>query len=157
MPNEPSPLLLMLAFVAVIVGGMATATQAPINAALNRAFSDPILVACFSFFVGFAVLLVVWLVSLLVRETGFVMPQSTGVPWWAWVGGTLGAIYVLAALWAVPMLGMVTIVAAMVLGQLLAALLIDAFGVFGIAVREISLTRILAVLMVMGGLVLSRL
>lgn len=156
MPHEPSPLLLVIAFVAVIVGGMATATQAPINAVLNRAFDDLLLVACLSFFVGFAVLLVVWLISLGMRPTGFVAPDLSLVPWWAWVGGSLGAVYVMATLWAVPKLGMLTIVAAMVLGQLLAALVIDTTGAFGLIAREITLTRILAVLMVMGGLVLSR-
>lgn len=156
MPNEPSPLLLAFAFVAVIIGGMGTATQAPVNAVLNRAFDDPLLVACVSFFVGFVVLLLVWLASLAVRPTGFSLPEFSSVPWWAWIGGSMGGLYVIATLWAVPKLGMLTIVAALVLGQMLAALIIDTTGAFGLIAREISPTRILAVVLVLGGLFLSR-
>jgi transporter family-2 protein len=68
----------------------------------------------------------------------------------------LGTVYVLAALWSVPKVGVLTVVAAAVFGQLMAALVMDAVGAFGLAAREISLTRILAVIMVLGGLVLSR-
>ena len=79
------------------------------------------------------------------------------MPWWAWFGGTLGTIYVASSLWAVHVLGVVTMVAALILGQLLAALALDASGAFGMAVREISPTRIAAVGCVAAGLVLSRL
>ena len=45
----------------------------------------------------------------------------------------------------------------MIFGQLAAALLLDATGAFGMPVHQISLTRLLAVLCVGVGLVLSRL
>jgi bacterial/archaeal transporter family-2 protein len=56
----------------------------------------------------------------------------------------------------VHVLGVVTMVAALILGQLLAALALDATGAFGLAVREISPTRVAAVALVAAGLVLSR-
>ena len=49
-----------------------------------------------------------------------------------------------------------TFVAALVFGQLAAALIIDTTGAFGLAVREISATRLLAIGLVAAGLVLSR-
>jgi len=69
----------------------------------------------------------------------------------------LGAWYVVAAVWGVASLGVVTLVAAMVFGQMAAALVIDATGILGMTVREITPTRIAAAGMVLGGLVLSRL
>ena len=69
----------------------------------------------------------------------------------------LGAAYVWAAAWTVGTLGVVTMIAGLVFGQLAAALLIDATGAFGVAVREVSPTRLAAVALVGAGLVLSRL
>ena len=157
MPSEPSPLVALFAVLAVVVGGMAIATQAPINAQLNRAMGDPVLTACISFFVGFLALLAIWCASLLLRSQPFVIPDLAALPAWIWIGGVLGTIYVLAALWGVPRVGVLTVVAAAVFGQLVAALVIDSVGAFGVAVKDISFTRILAVLMVLGGLLLSRL
>jgi transporter family-2 protein len=157
MPSEPTPLVLVIAIVSVVLAGMAISTQAPINATLNRTLADPILTACISFFVGFVVLLIIWGVSLLVRGQGFAVPDLSGMPAWIWVGGALGTIYVLATLWSVPKLGVLTVVAAAVFGQLMAGIVIDAIGAFGLEARAISPTRILAVVLVMGGLLLSRL
>jgi transporter family-2 protein len=71
-------------------------------------------------------------------------------------GGVLGATYVLSATWGVSQLGVVTMVAALVLGQMAAAMVIDATGVLGMAAREVSLQRVMAAGLVAAGLVLSR-
>jgi transporter family-2 protein len=42
------------------------------------------------------------------------------------IGGALGAFYVWTVLWAIPTLGALTTITALILGQLSAALLIDA-------------------------------
>ena len=157
MSTEPTPLILALAVGSVIVGGISIATQAPINATLNRTLADPLLAATISFFVGFVILLGCWFISLAVRGQGFVIPDLSPLPWWAWIGGALGTTYVLAALWSVPKIGVVTVVAAVVFGQLVASMVIDTFGLFGIEPQDISLTRVLAAAMVMGGMLLSKL
>ncbi len=142
----------LFALLAIAVGGACIATQAPINSRLGSHVGDPVAAAAISFIVGAIVL------SLIVLARGAVPSgaQMAAAPWWAWVGGALGAIYVWAAVWAVGTLGVVTMVAALIFGQLAAALALDAIGAFGLQVREISWTRIAAVVMVAGGLVLSR-
>ncbi len=142
----------LFALLAIAVGGACIATQAPINSRLGSHVGDPVTAAAISFIVGAIVL------SLIVLARGAVPSgaQMAAAPWWAWVGGALGAIYVWAAVWAVGTLGVVTMVAALIFGQLAAALVLDAIGAFGLQVREISWTRIAAIVMVAGGLVLSR-
>ena len=142
-----------IALAAIALGGAAIAVQAPINARLAAHVGDPVAAAAISFLGGFLVL------GLLTVIRGAVpgLTETTLVPWWAWLGGALGAFYVWAAIWSVGMLGVVSLVAALIFGQLAAALLIDATGAFGVVVREISPTRILAILFVGAGLVLSRL
>ncbi len=142
-----------IALIAIAVGGMAIATQAPINSRLASHVGDPVAAAAISFGVGFAVLAAITIL----RGGVPGMAQMASAPWWAWTGGALGAIYVWAAVWSVSTLGVVTMVAALIFGQLAAALVLDSTGAFGLAVREISLTRILAVLCVAVGLILSRL
>jgi len=71
-------------------------------------------------------------------------------------GGILGAFLVWATLWSVPVLGVLTLTAVLILGQIVAALVIDHMGLFGMVAREISLTRVLAAALVGAGVVLSR-
>lgn len=141
------------AMVAVALGGAAIAVQAPINAALGRGLGGPVPAAAVSFGVGFAVLFVI---SLL-QGSGDAYLRLTSVPAWTLVGGLLGAWYVFAAVWGVSSLGVVTLVAALVFGQMAAALVIDATGALGMAVREITPTRLAAAGLVGAGLLLSRL
>ncbi len=143
----------LFALIAIAVGGACISTQAPINARLGSHVGDPVAAAAISFIVGAIVL------SLIVVLRGTVPggPQMAAAPWWAWIGGALGAVYVWAAVWSVGTLGVVTMVAALIFGQLAAALVLDAVGAFGLQIREISWTRVAAVGLVAAGLVLSRL
>jgi transporter family-2 protein len=56
----------------------------------------------------------------------------------------------------VPQLGVVTAVAALILGQMTAALALDAVGVFGLAPEPITPKRVAAVALVAAGVILSR-
>jgi transporter family-2 protein len=140
------------AVLAVALGGVAIAVQAPINAALGRGLGGAVPAAAVSFGVGFLVLLGV---SVLQGQGGAYLKLSS-VPVWTLAGGLLGAWYVFAAVWGVSSLGVVTLVAALVFGQMAAALIIDSTGALGMAVREITPTRIAAAGLVLAGLVLSR-
>ncbi len=72
------------------------------------------------------------------------------------LGGFLGAFYVWAVVWGVPQMGVVTTVAALILGQMVAALALDRLGLFGLPVQALSATRLAAAGLVAAGVVLSR-
>ena len=137
---------------AVVLGGTAIAMQAPVNAALARELGGPVPAAAVSFGVGFLVLLLITLL----QGQGAVFLKLPQVPGWTLIGGCLGAWYVLSAVWGVSTLGVLTLVAALTLGQMTAAMVIDATGALGVAVREVTLTRLAAAGLVMAGLILSR-
>lgn len=141
------------AVLAVVLGGVAVAVQAPINAALGRELGAVVPAAAVSFGLGFVVLVVV---AAFTGQAGAFLKLG-GVPGWMLCGGVLGATYVLSATWGVSQLGVVTMVAALVLGQMAAAMVIDATGILGMAAREVSLQRVMAAGLVAAGLVLSRL
>ena len=69
----------------------------------------------------------------------------------------MGAVFVWANVSSVGTLGVVTVFAGVVLGQMVMALLLDSIGAFGVPVQPISWTRIGAIVLVVSGLVLSRL
>ncbi len=142
-----------IALVAVFAGGIALGVQAPINSALSRATGDTTLATLVSFGVGFLALLL-----LLIFRGGIsgLSIFKSAQPW-MFTGGVLGAFYVWSAIWSVSRLGVVTMTAALILGQLLVAMVIDSTGAFGVPVNEIGWQRIAAILLVGAGLVMSRL
>ncbi|MEM6939133.1 MAG: DMT family transporter [Pseudomonadota bacterium] len=143
----------LIAILIVIGAGSAVATQSPINAALARHLGSGIAAAVVSFGVGFVVLLA--LAAVLGQAQSLArVPSAAPI---LLIGGAIGAYFVWAALWAVPILGALTTVSALVLGQMLAALVIDSTGMLGLAVQGITPTRLLAAGLVAGGVMLSRL
>jgi bacterial/archaeal transporter family-2 protein len=144
--------MMIWALLAIFAGGVAITVQAPINARLAAHLGDGMAAAAVSFAVGFVLLAA----ATAARGQIPSLERLAGLPWWAWTGGTLGVVYVWAAIWSVSALGAVTLVAALILGQMPAALLIDATGAFGLAVREVTPLRLVAVALVGGGVVLSR-
>jgi transporter family-2 protein len=76
--------------------------------------------------------------------------------WWAWSGGFFGAIYIGVSILLVPRLGAATFVALLIAGQMIASLVFDKFGWFGLAERPADPLRILGTLLLVGGVCLIR-
>lgn len=142
----------IIAALVIVLGGICIAVQAPINAALSRHMGSAISAAALSFGVGFVILTTV----AFVLGQGRSFARAPSAEWWMWAGGFLGAFYVWGMVWSLPRLGALTALCALALGQIVAAIILDRTGAFGLPVRELSLPRILAALMVAGGLVMSR-
>ncbi len=136
-----------------LIGGIAIATQAPINARLREIVVSPVMSALISFAIGTIALFVMHL-------TGFAGPASFDrilkMPWWYWIGGVLGAFFVFAALTSVSKLGAATVVSLVIVGQLVAALTIDTFGLFGMPVVPLSWQRIVGMVLLMLGAYLMK-
>ncbi len=142
---------LFAVFLIMFAGSMA-ALQAPMNAALGRDLGSATGAATISFGVGFLALLAM---TMMLGE-GENLSRALVVNRWLLIGGVLGAFYVWAILWSVPVLGVVTAVSAMILGQLLVATLLDATGAFGQPIHNISLSRVTGIILVGLGLVLTK-
>jgi transporter family-2 protein len=134
------------------VAGLAVAIQAPLNSALGRSIESSVAAAAVSFGVGFVAL--VLLVALSGDSAAFA--RAALAPRWLLLGGLLGAFFVWASLWSVPVLGVLTTTAALILGQMVGAMVLDYIGAFGIAARDLSWTRLTAALLVGTGVILSR-
>ena len=142
----------LFAMLAVVFGGAATALQAPTNAKMMTAVGSPVNAAFVSFAVGTAALGIL----AVVLQTRPDMAASRALPWYAWVGGLYGAIFVVAAAWGVPKLGVATTITLMVAGQLLLSLVLDHFGVMDVPKQPMNLGRIAGVALVLVGVLLVR-
>ncbi|KAF1712571.1 hypothetical protein CSC70_03435 [Pseudoxanthomonas kalamensis DSM 18571] len=132
--------------------GMLLPLQALINAALGRQTFGPLFAALASFAVGTLVLLLWWWAA----KPVFEVAALVRVPWWAWTGGVIGAVYVAAATLLIPRMGAAPLICLVVFGQLIGSLLLDHFGVLH-ARQPIDGMRMLgAALVVVGALLVVR-
>jgi transporter family-2 protein len=137
--------------VAVGVGaGCLVGMQAPINSRLGKTVGS-LQAATFSFLVGTTLLL---LIAAFVRGGLGSLSQVRQVPWWALVGGLLGAVYVSVALVAVRTLGASGLTAVVITGQLAISVAIDRFGLFGITKEHITASRIVGLVLLVVGVAL---
>ena len=142
----------LIAILAVIVGGALTALQGPTNARLAGAVASPVNAALISFAVG-TVALMILAAALHTRPD---MAATRALPTAAWLGGLYGAVFVVAAAYAVPKLGVATTIVLMVAGQMMLSLILDHFGFMGVPKQPITLTRLAGVAMLIGGVLLVR-
>jgi transporter family-2 protein len=131
---------------------MFIAVQAPTNALLARGVGSPVNAAFVSFIVG----------SIALAAVAFALGARPGagamraLPWYAWIGGFYGAVFVAVAAFAAPRMGVTYFLMVAIAGQLIMALLLDRLGAFGIPRVEVSSTRVLGVLFVLAGAFLVR-
>lgn len=78
------------------------------------------------------------------------------VPLWAWVGGTLGAVYLTVTILLAPKLGVAALMATVIAGQVVASEAIDHFGAFGLDVKPINFSRIAGAVLVIAGALLTQ-
>ena len=131
--------------------GMALSVQVGVNALLRGGLGHPMLAATASFVVGTVGLA---LVTLAIRPGMPAAGQLARIPWYQWSGGLLGAVYVASAIVLAPRLGAATLLAAIVAGQMLASLALDHYGLLGFPVQPVTPSRVVAVLLIIGGVIL---
>lgn len=142
-----------LAVALAALAGVLVGMQAPVNSRLGRHLGS-VQAATFSFVVGAVALAVI--ASLFYGGLGS-FGDAGRAPWWALVGGLLGAVYVTVAILTVRTLGVSGLTAIVISGQLAAAVVIDRFGLLGVAKQPIGGQRVIGlVLLVVGVLLVVR-
>ena len=123
-------------------GGL-VALQAPINSVLGKAVGTW-QAAFLSFAIGTAALACIAAVA-----TGGLgqLAEARHVTWYYLTGGLLGAAYVTSILVTVRSLGAGGVVAATIAGQLAVSVVVDHFGLIGVAKQPITLARVAGVVL----------
>jgi bacterial/archaeal transporter family-2 protein len=132
----------------ILIAGALQAWGPPMNGALRNSLTNPWLASLVSF------LPVIALLGCLVLCLPRPMPTMAGVsamPWWAPLGGLVGAFAVIAGLLFVNKVGAGAFAGLTITANILMSLVIDRFGWFGMDVHPLNGWRMLgAVLMVSG-------
>lgn len=134
---------------AILVGTMLP-LQGLVNARLGAQIGGPIVAAFVSFLVG-SIALGIYLV---VARHRIGLESAGSLPTWVWMGGLLGAFYVAVVTLLIPRLGPATMMCLVIFGQVVAALLLDKFGVLQSAPRTVDMVRIAGAVLVLAGVIL---
>lgn len=133
-----------------LIGGAMIAAQAPVNARLRLVLGSPLGSALASFVVGTVLLMG----AVVIAGDAGRLGALGGGPWWAYLGGAFGAVFVFAILVASPRLGVTTTFVAAIVGQVALAALIDRFGWLGAEAVPLSWERLAALALMCASLVL---
>jgi len=136
---------------AAFLAGFGLTIQVGMNAALRTAFGNAGVAVLVNFLVGSAGL-ALYLAA--VRADWPTRTMFASAPAWAWLGGLLGAFYVVTATIVGPRLGAAALLVLTVLGQLVASLIVDHFGWLGFPQQPITLAKIVGALLLLAGVVL---
>ena len=132
-----------------VVGGF-IALQAPINSHLGRSVGT-FQAAFVSFAIGTMLLAVI---AALARGGLGQVGEARHLQWYWLTGGVLGAAYVTTVLVTVRSLGAGPVVAATIAGQLTASLVVDQFGLLGVAKDPITVGKVIGVVLLAAGVFL---
>jgi bacterial/archaeal transporter family-2 protein len=138
--------------VGVLAGGLIP-FQTAINTRLSVRLGAVLPASLVSFAVGTLGL------GIVVLATGTSVPwavTAAGQPWWIWIGGVCGLVFLTLNIVLMPRLGAAATVILPLLGLVLGGLLIDQTGAFGTARRSLGpAVGLGAVLVVMGAVVVN--
>ncbi|MFC6337267.1 EamA-like transporter family protein [Pseudomonas sp. CCM 7891] len=139
--------LLLLA----VIAGAVVPFQSAINANLGRGLGHPLWATLASLLVSIVVLLPVIVALRLPLPS---LGSITRAPLWMWAGGAFGVCFISLALILLPKLGASGFIALAMAGQIIASLMLDHFGLFGLVERQLTAPRLIGALMLMGGVAL---
>jgi len=127
-----------LSYLLGLAAGLGLTVQVGMNSQLRRALQSANTAVLISFLVGTTALVVLLLVT---RQPLPERSAFAAVPWWAWLGGMLGAFYVASSTVVAAELGTASLLGLALAGQLATALVIDHFGWLGMPEHPITWVR----------------
>lgn len=140
-------------FFTLLVGGLLP-IQAILNTRLGKQTGGPLMGSLLSFTVGLICLLALNFVTNSSAVIG--LKPSTVAPWYIWLGGFLGAIFVGYITWVNQQQGVALTFALVVSGQIFCSLFIDHFGLLGSEIRTITVEKIIGAVLIIAGIILIK-
>ena len=139
---------------AVGVGiGMGSATQTAINGYAGTVVGSSLHASEINLGVGAALLLVA---ALLTSPRQLATKPTTG-PWWMWLGGFAGAVFVISGATLAPIIGTATTVIAFNAGTIIGGQVLESVGAFGARKTPMDATRLIGLGLILAGVIAVRL
>ena len=135
-----------------IFAGMLSATQIAVNGYLGKVVGSPIKASAISFTVGIIFLAIICIVLHFKNgKSESFKNESAKNPWWMWIGGILGGLYILANVYLSRIVGTGMTVIILLIGSTTGGILVDHFGIFESPKKPINAQKILGVLIMILG------
>lgn len=115
--------LALLPVLLAFTAGVAIAVQQAINGRAARAAQNPMSATFYNFLFGTLALGLAF--GLVWTATGTGPAALPAGPWWLYLGGVIGIVFIAIAAWAVPIVGVLLFAVVTIAGQLSGALLLD--------------------------------
>ncbi|MDG2918315.1 DMT family transporter [Bisgaard Taxon 10/6] len=140
----------VISLIFAFLAGVALPIQGGANAELSKILGNPVTASLVSALVS--IVLMVFLILIFKAP----LPNDTilSAPWWAWLGGAMGVAFLVIGTFAIPIIGAANFLVLVVAGQVIAALIIDKFGLLNVPVHSISIARITGVIFVIIGAII---
>lgn len=135
----------------MFAAGVGIPLLAAMNAALGRDIGSPAVAGAVLFIVALSVALTV---AVLTAPEAFSKLRTAPKP--LFLAGVLIAFYLLSVTWIAPVIGLGNAVFLVLIGQLIAAAIIDHFGLFGAQVAPITLQRGIGLAVMAFGVLLTQ-
>ncbi len=135
----------------ILIAGALQAWGPPMNNALKNALVNPWLSSLVSFLPIVAFLGVLTLCALRPSPTA---ASLSHMPWWAPLGGLVGAFAVVAGLVFVGKVGAGAFAGLTITANIIMSLVIDKFGLFGMETHALSMGRVAGAVLMVGGVAL---
>ncbi len=149
-----TPLSIVLAIAAIGAGALFP-LQAAVNAELARYVGGPLAATAISISVSMITLIVIN-TAVLRQLPSLADIQRTPLHVLV-LGGMIGVTFLAANTYLAPRLGAAAMLCFVIAGQVVAAIMIDRLGLFGFVVRELTVGRVVGVLLVFAGAAMVRL
>ena len=128
-----------------LLGGVAVGIQSPISGIISERLGG----ATSSFVIHISGAIASGI--LLVLRGGEKIQEWRTVPWYMFGIGTLGLVFYLTLSYTIPKLGPTSALTLVIVGQLSTGLLLEYFGWFGFPVRELDVTRLAGIILLLAG------
>lgn len=136
-----------MALVIALIAGILMALQGSLNSRLGKVvglWETTFIVHIF----GLATIIFILFVLRLGKGQLEAAPHA---PWYTFLGGILGVLIVYGVVTSIPRLGVAIATTSIIVGQVLTALIIDHFGLFGLAKMPFTWIKVLGLVLLAGG------
>lgn len=137
----------MLGFAAIaILGGVLVSLSRQINGSLSL-YTSALHSSYWNHMVGF-----VFLTAIGIVFGGLFAGDPWGAPWWAYLGGPIGFVFIAASSWAVLRIGAAQTAMLIIAGQMISGVVVD----IAIGAAGNTTARIIGVSLILAGMLVAR-
>ncbi len=138
-----------------LFAGITNTVMAGSNSTLGKKLHQPLVAAVVVYGVGLVAALAAALTAAMFKRAAF-PPELLvrEVPWWGWIGGALGSVYIIAGVIVPEKIGAGSFTGMTVTAAIITSLVMDHFGLVGFKQHSAGIARMIGACLMLGGLFL---